>query len=182
MFWEEFEEWLRRRPFGRMFRTLDRAFEEMFREFSTMMPQELFRERKFPDGSVVRTFGPIVYGYTMTIGPDGKPYISTFGNVRPGLERPTERREPIIDVIPGPYVIRVIAELPGVDKSDIDLRTTEDKLMISVDTEERKYYREVELPAKVDPKSADATYRNGVLEVILKRLEEKKPGEKVDIK
>jgi len=34
-----------------------------------------------------------------------------------------------------------------------------------------KYSERVELPVKVDPQSARATYKNGVLEVTFKRLE-----------
>ncbi len=183
-FWDEFEEWFGRRPFARFFREMDRTFGEMFENFSKRMPKELYRERKFPDGTTVRTLGPLVYGYSMTIGPDGKPKVRTFGNLKPGvpLPRPTERREPIIEVVPTPYIIRVIAEIPGVTKEDIDLRVKEDKLTISVDTKERKYFKEVELLARVDPKSVDASYQNGVLEVTLRRLEEEKPGEKVNIK
>jgi len=30
----------------------------------------------------IREFGPIVYGYSMTIGPDGKPQVREFGNVK----------------------------------------------------------------------------------------------------
>ncbi|MCD6248535.1 MAG: Hsp20/alpha crystallin family protein [Hadesarchaea archaeon] len=183
-FWEDWERWFRRSPFSRFFREMDRAMEEMFREFSATMPKELFKEQKLPDGTRVRTFGPAVFGYSMTIGPDGKPQVRTFGNVKPGLmyPKPTEHREPLVDVIPGPQVIRVIAELPGVNKEDIDLRVTEDKVSILVDTPDRKYSKEVELPAKVDPKSADASYTNGVLEVVLRKIEKERPGEKVNIK
>ncbi len=183
-FWEEWDEWFKRRPFSRFFREMERALGEMFKDFSEQMPKDLFKEQELPDGTRVRTFGPMVYGYSMTIGPDGKPRVRTFGNVRPGVPFPklAERREPMVDVIPGPQVIRVVAELPGVRKEDIDLRTFEDKVVISVDTPERKYYKEVELPARVDPKSADASYSNGVLEILLHRLEKEKAGERVNIK
>jgi len=29
--------------------------------------------------------GPIFYGYTMTIGPDGKPSVQEYGNVKPDV-------------------------------------------------------------------------------------------------
>jgi HSP20 family protein len=179
-FWED---WFERRPLRRFMREIDRAFEEMFREMSSSLPKELFKERKMPDGSVVRTFGPVVYGYSMTVGPDGVPRVRTFGNVKPGMPFPraVEQREPLVDVITGKDVVRLVAELPGVEKKDIDLRVTEDRVTISVDTPERKYYKEVDLPAKVDPKSADAFFHNGLLDVTLKRKEEK-PGDRVEVK
>ncbi|MEM1682557.1 MAG: Hsp20/alpha crystallin family protein [Sulfolobales archaeon] len=38
----------------------------------------------------------------------------------------------------------------------------------------RIYYKEVELPAKVDPDTSRATYKNGVLEVKLKKIGKRK--------
>jgi len=85
-------------------------------------------------------------------------------------------------VITGDKIIQVFAEVPGVEKSDIKLNATENSLSIAVDTETRKYHKEVELPERVDPDSVKATYRNGVLEVTLKKLEKKKPSIKwIDI-
>ncbi|MEM4647643.1 MAG: Hsp20 family protein, partial [Candidatus Nezhaarchaeales archaeon] len=71
-------------------------------------------------------------------------------------------------------VIKVCAEIPGVNKEDIKVRLTDDnRLIISVDTPQKKYYKEVELPAKVNPERTKATYRNGVLEVVLEKVEKK---------
>ncbi|MEM4564169.1 MAG: Hsp20 family protein, partial [Desulfurococcaceae archaeon] len=44
------------------------------------------------------------------------------------------------------------------------------KLTIRASNEERKYYKEVDLPAPVDPESGKATYKNGVLEVRFKKV------------
>jgi len=72
--------------------------------------------------------------------------------------------------------------LPGVEKNDIKLKGTEKTLTISVDTPRRKYYKEVELPAKVEPKNAKSTYKNGVLEVTVEKRKEEKPvGEPIRI-
>jgi len=182
-FWDE---WFRRRRWGftSFFEEISKMMEEAFKELFEALPKELYREYKLPDGSIVRTLGPVVYGYTMTVGPDGKPVIREFGNVRPtrlGLLKPVEEREPLVDVIPGDKVIQVVAEMPGVNKEDIKLEATEDELVISAESENRKYYKVVSLPAKVDPKSAKATYKNGVLEVILNKAEEKPRGERIKI-
>ena len=77
--------------------------------------------------------------------------------------------------------IKVVAEVPGVDKNDINLNVTEKKLIISVDTPQRKYYKEVDLPAEVDPQSSKATYKNGVLEVVLKKVGTGSKGVKIKI-
>jgi len=195
-FWDR---WFRRRrsPFSsffdeieEMFREMERMFEREFEDFSKRVPKDLVRERVLPDGTKVHEWGPFVYGYSITIGPDGKPEIREFGNIKPSVGRrfgrPSisirEEREPLVDVINTNGEIKVIAELPGVEKKDIKLHGTETSLTISVDTPQRKYYKEVELPEKVDPKQAKSTYKNGVLEVTLPKKKEEKPkGEPIKI-
>ena len=144
-------------PFFRsIFGNLDEVFREMEemmeREFSGSVPKDRIRERTLPDGTKVREWGPFVYGYSMKIGSDGKPQIREFGNVKPSARfgRPRidikEKREPLVDVISTNGEVKVVAELPGVEKKDIKLDGTESSLTISVDTPERKYYKKVELP------------------------------------
>jgi HSP20 family protein len=166
--------------------------EEMFKEIQESIPKELIREERLPDGSTVRRVGPIVYGYSMTMGPDGKPIIREFGNVkpsarpsvfgapRPGLEVKVER-EPLVDTIEEDSTIKVVAEVPGVERDDINLECAENTLIISVDTPARKYYKEVELPSQVDPESAKASYRNGVLEVTLTKRRARPKGQRIKI-
>ncbi|MDX1534375.1 MAG: Hsp20/alpha crystallin family protein, partial [Thermoplasmata archaeon] len=89
-------------------------------------------------------------------------------------------REPMTDVMDRGDTVSVTVELPGVEKEDIDLRTTPERLTIKVDTEERQYHKEVDLDAPVDPKSVRATYKNGVLDILLKKTS-KDAGQSVDI-
>ncbi|MEM2214266.1 MAG: archaeal heat shock protein Hsp20 [Candidatus Nezhaarchaeales archaeon] len=144
------------------FEELDRMFEDFMKDF----------ERLSREGGVKS----YVYGFSVTMGPDGKPIIREFGNVKPSPRGPVvkEELEPLVDVFEEKDFIKVCAEIPGVDKEDIKVRLTDDnRLIISVDTPQRKYYKEVELPAKVDPEKTKATYRNGVLEVVLEKVEKK---------
>jgi HSP20 family protein len=202
MAWDEdFDRWFRRMrnwwrtPFLGLggFEDIDKFFDEMFRDMAGEIPRELVRERRLPGGGTIREMGPFVYGYSMTIGPDGKPVVREFGNVKPST-RPTPfgyrkpslevkvEREPLVDVIEDDDTIRVVAEVPGVEKEDIDLTCTEKTLTISVDTERRKYSKEVDLPAEVDPKIGKASYKNGVLEVTLTKAEKGEPeGERIKL-
>jgi len=169
-------------------REMEELMQKDFKEFTTRLPKDFIRERRLPDGSTVKEWGPFVYGYSMTIGPDGKPQIREFGNVKPSLKpevpfgprKPSidikEEREPLVDVISTDGEVKVVAELPGVEKNDIKLYGTEKTLSISVDTPKRKYFKEVDLPTNVNPKTAKSSYKNGVLEVTLTKIsEEKKP-------
>jgi HSP20 family protein len=139
---------------------------------------------------------PFVYGFSMRAGPDGKPTIREFGNTAPlkagkvGRPGKTSRPgrvssempeiEPLTDIIEDETCVSVTVEIPGVEKRDIDLDVHEKSLRISVDSEERKYHKELELPTNVHPDSAKATYKNGVLDIVLSKVKTRK-GKKVNI-
>ena len=193
---EDYPEWNKRRRFpldkdpffgdiDRMLREMEKMMAEEFKNFTAKVPKDYVKERKLPDGSTVKEFGPFVYGYSMKIGPDGKPEIREFGNIKKSLKGPQvkEEREPLVDVVETYGEIRVVVELPGVEKSDIKLHGTEDSLEISVDTPQYKYYKEVTLPAKIRVKEAKSSYKNGVLEVVFPKAEAPKEpkGEPIDI-
>jgi len=154
-----------------MMREMEKAFSEQFKEMEKELPKNLVRETKSPDGSTKKEIGPIVYGYSVTIGPDGKPVVREFGNVRKGAGTPwkeiQDKREPLVDMVSSDREVRVIAELPGVEKGDINVTISERMLVISVDREDRKYYKELELPGVVEPRGARSTYNNGILEVTI---------------
>jgi HSP20 family protein len=72
----------------------------------------------------------------------------------------------------------VVADVPGVPKENIDVKVTERTVTIKAQNE-RKYYKVVELPVEVVPESAKASYKNGVLEI---RLKKKSGGEEKGFK
>ena len=90
------------------------------------------------------------------------------------------------------------AEIPGVEKKDIDLTITENALTIKgeikrqEEVKDEDYYaaeirygtfsRTIPLPVEVDSENAKATYKNGILEIVLPKKEEAKPKEiKVEV-
>jgi HSP20 family protein len=77
--------------------------------------------------------------------------------------------------------VKIVAEVPGVRKEDINLTMRDSKLVISVDTETRKYYKELEVSEDVDPEKAKATYNNGVLEVILPKKSATRPQRSIKV-
>jgi HSP20 family protein len=195
---DRWSRWFRRRRwpfFGSDLLDIDETFREMqemitkeFEELSKRAPKDLLRERTLQDGTKVKSWGPFVYGYSVTVGPDGKPKVREFGNVKTEtrMGKPyidvKEKREPLADVMTDDGIVRVIIELPGVEKKDIKLSGTEEKLTISVDTTNRKYFKEVELPAKVEIKKAASKYKNGVLDVTIPKKKGEEPeGEPINI-
>lgn len=68
--------------------------------------------------------------------------------------------------------LRVVADIPGVNKDDIELKCDGQTLMLDASGEERRYSERVSLPARVDEHSASASYNNGVLEVVFDRVDD----------
>jgi len=175
------EPWWRRKrgkrsyPWFSIFDELDKL-DEVF--------DEMMRQAFEPFSEESKAYKPYVYGFSVSIGPDGKPVIREFGNVQRDRFGPKirEDREPLVDVLEEDKDVVVVAELPGVEKEDIKVHATENHLTISVDTSSRKYYKELVLPVNVDPRSARAVYKNGVLEVRLKKsLERVFRGESISV-
>lgn len=144
------------------FERLSKFFEE---EFNKML-----REPNFNSLDVFFKEKPFIYGFSISIGPDGIPKIQEFGNIRSKGEKPliSDKREPLIDIINNKDEIIVIAEIPGVNKEDIKLNINEDNLIISVNNN-RKYYKELNFEEKIDPNSIQTSYKNGVLQIKLKK-------------
>ncbi|WP_457549912.1 archaeal heat shock protein Hsp20 [Archaeoglobus sp.] len=166
------EEWEPFDMFGREFDFIDEIFERMVRDI-----EELFRRFEKGEGEIK----PIIRGFSIRIGPDGKPEIKEFGTKPEIKETGVEERKPLIDVIETDEEVQVIAEMPGVSKDDIELNATEREIEIKAESENRRYYERVELPCEVIPDSAKARYNNGVLEVIFKKKHPEKKGKKIKV-
>jgi HSP20 family protein len=166
------------RRYRDIFDYFDEMFEEMEREFQEL-ERQLTRGLAQEPGSAK----PYVYGFRLTIGPDGKPKFEQFGNVRRVAGKPTisEEMEPLVDVIERQDEVRVIAEVPGVDKDKIKLRLDRDKLYINAESEDRKYNKVIDLPTEVDENSVKASYKNGVLEVIMKKKKQEQKGKEIKV-
>jgi HSP20 family protein len=112
------------------------------------------------------------YGYQVNIGPDGKPHVREFGNVRPRDGSPRLGvREPLVDVSVDDKegTVKVVAEMPGADKDSIRVNATEEHVTITANNSGKPYNAEFPLSVRVDPSSANASYTNGILEVIFRR-------------
>jgi HSP20 family protein len=111
-----------------------------------------------------------VYGFSVRVGGGGTPLIENFGNVksdRDGSPVVEEAREPMVDVFDETDHLLVVAELPGVAEKDIHFEVKGDVLHISAAHGDRKYQKEVLLPAAVNEKGATSSYRHGVFELKL---------------
>ncbi len=154
-----------------IFRNIEEMMDQIFREMSEsgLFDPSRFEELMRSDASL----SPFVFGFSIRVGPDGKPVIQRFGN-RPaptpdGRFRMTPELEPLVDVFEEGDEIVVVAELPGVEPEQVKVRVKGKTLTIDVNNPERPYHKTVELPAKVKKNEARPTMRNGVLELRLKK-------------
>ena len=96
-------------------------------------------------------------------------------------------REALVDVQETDKDVIITAELPGMEKKDIELRVTAKNVEIKAQKKEERtkeqerytaygkryagFYQSVPLPSSVRTDEAKATYKNGVLEVMLPKEE-----------
>ncbi|MFB6140258.1 MAG: Hsp20/alpha crystallin family protein [Halosimplex sp.] len=93
------------------------------------------------------------------------------GGAGPGAADPAAA-DVHLDVYEEDDRLRVVADIPGVDKSDIDLRCDGEVLTLDAAGDAREYHERVRLPASVDERSASASYNNGILEVTFERADD----------
>ena len=98
-----------------------------------------------------------------------------------------EGRMPKVDIIDNDNDLLIRAELPGVDKKDLDISMTDNSVTIKASSryeekeEKADYYRSeiaqgaysrtIGLPADVDIDQATTSFKNGVLELTVPKLE-----------
>lgn len=159
----------------RILEEMDKEFAELSRLFSGIQES----------GSSAGGRLPYYYGYQVTVGPDGKPHVREFGNVRPssrGLVQHAEQtpsvREPLVDAIldEKQNTLVVTAEMPGITKEDIKIHLGEGVVTLHAEKGEKKYHKVIPVEHELDEHSAKAAYTNGIVElkIKLKALAKKK--------
>jgi HSP20 family protein len=178
------------REFDEMRKEAERLFSEQFKNIENKVPKDLIKEYDTPEGGKVRQVGPIVYGYSMTIGPDGKPKIREFGNIKSPMggmgsfDQPSlsAEREPLIDISTTDNEVKIVAEMPGISKDKINVNADDKYVEIKSEDPNRKYHKKIEVPEDIDINSARSIYNNGVLEINFKKKEQQKPqGRQINV-
>lgn len=183
----------RRSPFGDDFFNIgfgdmDEIFERMREDMERMMEQSVSSLSEQDIEKLSRNPNARVHGFSIRVGPDGKPVVREFGNMKGGAvieageekaqprasetkksERPPDEREPLVDVLEGKDNVVVVAEVPGVSEHDIKVDVSRSSLEISAPSGERRYYKKLELPKGIAPEKMKKSYKNGVLELVFPR-------------
>ncbi len=119
--------------------------------------------------------------------------LSPFGEISESMFHPR------LEVKENPDDLRISVELPGIDEKDIDLSITNDALTISGEKREEKeentqgyyrmertygsFHRRVPIPCQIDKDKVEATFKKGVLNIVLPKTDEAKQQiKKISIK
>jgi len=113
-----------------------------------------------------------IFGFSIKTAVGGKSVVEPFGNIKKtpeGTVEVKEEREPLTDVFDEKDEILVIFEIPGIEEEGISLDLEGDILEISAAGKNRLYRKEVLLPVEVKQENLSYSYKNGILEVRIKK-------------
>jgi len=121
-----------------------------------------------PEGKVKGVYG---FRVKFGLGEEGGLAVEPFGNVkrdkRTGEAVVSEVREPLVDVFDEKEQVLVVAEMPGVGEKDVKVELRDDVLLITAESGDKKYRKEVLLPTGFAADKMKHSCHNGVLEVKL---------------
>jgi HSP20 family protein len=168
------------------------GFDELFADFDAYAEQML---------NAAQTEGgrSFVYGYRSYTGADGKPIVEEFSNspgfnsrlggrhaalptaqqshpgcscAAPEAETGAQAIEPYHDVLSEGGEIKVIVEMPGVDREQITVQSHGRYVTVKAESEHKKYETDIRVPDAVESKPQKAQYKNGVLEITYRKSDE----------
>ena len=178
------------------FNSIQEEIGRLLNHFYNIQPniqKVIIKEYQSPDDNKVREMRPIIFGYSMTIGPDGKLYVREFRNAKSfakgiATERtasiqtreeveientnenlpltPLNKKDSLVDITSTDNEVKVILEILGVNKEDIKISTFDRAVeVIANNSHQRKYHKTIELPKDADIETVRSTYNNGILEM-----------------
>ena len=139
------DDWWEEDPFEKMFKEMIKQFERMFKEIDKIEPGK-----------------PVVKGFSLTIGPDGKPVFREIGG--PPSVRP-EKRKPEAEIIDEGDRYLIVIDLPGVDEKTIAVDIVDGKLIVKAAGKNKRFIEAFALPKDASNQVISYKYNNGILSV-----------------
>jgi HSP20 family protein len=159
------------------------------------------RDRYFPERGAISPFSLMrrfseemdrIFGDFSLAG-----LASGFGDDLARLELETSTWSPQVEVFERNGKLNIRADLPGLTKDDINVDITENALVIRGQRQQEKeeneegyyrsersygsFYRQIPLPSGIKPEEANATFRNGVLEITIPAPERQPQTRRIEI-
>ena len=79
--------------------------------------------------------------------------------------------KPLIDIFQENGYITIVAEIVGFNKETIKINVKDQKITLSAKSKDRRYYKSLNLPTVVIPDAMHTKFKNGVLEIKLKKAQ-----------
>jgi HSP20 family molecular chaperone IbpA len=77
--------------------------------------------------------------------------------------------KPLIDMFQDSGWVTIVAQIAGFNQDTVKITVKNQKLTLSAKAKDRRYYKSLNLPKVVIPNIVHTTYKNGVLEIKLKK-------------
>ena len=77
--------------------------------------------------------------------------------------------KPLIDMFQDNNTVTIVADIAGFQQETFKITIKDQKLTLSAKAKDRRYYKSLNLPKVVIPNIVHTTYKNGVLEIKLKK-------------
>jgi HSP20 family protein len=112
-----------------------------------------------------------VYGFSVKVGGLGgeEVKVEPFGNLRRDEESGEtvvqEVREPVVDIFEEDDHTLIVAEMPGIRKSDVRLDVKDDLLTVHAEHGDKKYRKEILLPKSYPSEKMVVSCNNGIVKI-----------------
>jgi HSP20 family molecular chaperone IbpA len=100
--------------------------------------------------------------------------MPTHPSFRPSksfAKRSLAEQKPLIDIFQENGFITIVAEIVGFNKESLKINVKDQKITLSAKSKDRRYYKSLNLPTVVIPNAMHTKFKNGVLEIKLKKAE-----------
>lgn len=130
---------------------------------------------KYAEGLSDVSKRPFIYGFSISKQPGEEPEIKEFGHMslfdeRSAGSKPMEERELLVDTYELDDTIYVTADLSDYKKEEIEILVAELDIELKLGSGEHVISEYIEIDG-VDPDRVKATFKNGVLELAMKKKE-----------
>ncbi len=87
------------------------------------------------------------------------------------VKRNLVEQKPLIDIFQENGTVTIVAEIVGFNKETLKINVKDQKITLSAKSKDRRYYKSLNLPTVVIPNAMHTKFKNGVLEIKLKKAE-----------
>ena len=124
-----------------------------------------------PEKTIAKNRYRILRIETMRKAKTAPPYYRASRN---SMKRKWKAPKPLIDIFQEKNCITIVAEIAGFNKETLKINVKDQKLTLSAKAEDRRYYKSLNLPKIVVPNAVRTTFKNGVLEIKLRKASKEK--------